>query len=70
MFLRGVAAFLGAFVLVNLIGGWFVTRFDANIWWIRLSPLPGWMGTTVLLSAGVVLVGLPSVPFVALRRGA
>jgi vancomycin permeability regulator SanA len=49
---RGVAAFLGAFILLNLIGGRFAPHFDANIWWIRLPPVPYFLGAGLLLLTG------------------
>ena len=40
MISRGIAAFLGGFTLLNLLGDLFAPGFDANIWWIDFSPLP------------------------------
>src|SRR5690349_16172496 len=40
MFSRGVAAFLGGFTLLNLIGASIVPGFDANDWWIDPRPVP------------------------------
>lgn len=56
MVTRGIAAFLGGFVLINLICGRFIEHFDANLWWIRLSPLPYWIGSWVLLMVGAVML--------------
>jgi vancomycin permeability regulator SanA len=45
---RGVALFLALFTLLNIAGSHFSAGFDANIWWIDLSPLPGWIGGSIL----------------------
>ena len=40
MISRGIAAFLGGFTLLNLVGSLLARGFDANIWWIDFSGLP------------------------------
>ncbi len=54
---RGMALFLGAFALMNVLGELCRSGFDANIWWVDLRPLPGWTSRVVLGVAGAVLVG-------------
>src|SRR5689334_15121596 len=56
MFSRGVAAFLGAFTLLNVAGELIVRGFDANDWWIDLRPLPAPVATILLVAVGVVLL--------------
>ena len=53
---RGLAAFLGAFSLLNLAGDARHPGFDANLWWIDLRPLPDVAARAVLAAAGVLLV--------------
>jgi hypothetical protein len=48
---RGVALFLGAFTLLNLLGEIRGASHDANLWWIDLRPCPteaarGFLGMT------------------------
>ena len=47
---RGIALFLGMFSLLNCIGGLFKSGFDADPWWVRLAPLPGWLEMCSCLS--------------------
>ena len=44
---RGLALFLGLFTLLNLLGD---SRFDVNLWWIDLSPLPHGIAVIVLIA--------------------
>src|ERR1043165_7825543 len=37
---RGVALFLAAFTLLNLLGDMRFARANANVWWIDFWPLP------------------------------
>ena len=53
---RGVALFLGAFSVLNVVGEWFIPGFDANVWWIDLRPLPTWACQIAMLLAGVLAV--------------
>lgn len=51
---RGAAAFLGGFTLLNLIGELASSHFDATIWWIDLRGIPDavrvvWLGAFALL---------------------
>lgn len=52
---RGLAGFLGAFTLLNLLGEIRIRGFDANIWWIDLRALPIWAERTLLGAGGVGL---------------
>ncbi|MEP7218869.1 MAG: YdcF family protein [Bacteroidota bacterium] len=52
---RGLALFLGAFTLLNIIGD-LVTGFDGNTWWIDLHPIPWRIGEMLLgLLSGVLI---------------
>lgn len=53
---RGVALFLGAFTLLNVLGEFRATGFDANLWWIDLRPLPSTAANTMLVIAGLCFV--------------
>jgi uncharacterized SAM-binding protein YcdF (DUF218 family) len=50
---RGLALFLGAFTLLNLLGA---ARFDPNLWWIDLWPLPATVARVVLAVAAVAML--------------
>src|SRR5207237_1333422 len=45
---RGLALFLGAFSILNVLGNLRSTGFDANLWWIDLRALPWWLANAVL----------------------
>jgi len=67
---RALAAWLGAFSLLNILGERFVPGFDATVWWIDFRPLPAAAGTAILLAAAVVLLAYAFRPRMgALRRG-
>src|SRR5260221_419407 len=53
---RGFALFLGAFALLNTVGGFRVAGFDANLWWIDLRWLPSVVGIPFLLVSAVCLI--------------
>jgi vancomycin permeability regulator SanA len=56
---RGLAIFLGAFTLLNVIGDLGFRGSDANIWWIDFAPLPNWLRQVMLvLLAAVLLAGV------------
>src|SRR6266404_9157305 len=46
---RGLALFLGGFALLNVLGEFRFTGFDANLWWIDLRSFPHALATTFLL---------------------
>ncbi len=54
---RGLAMFLGTFALLNIVGGFRVAGFDANLWWIDLRWLPSAVGIPFLLVSAVCLIG-------------
>jgi vancomycin permeability regulator SanA len=53
---RGAVLFLGAFGLLNVLGGMLRQAFDANPWWIDVDPLPAPVAHAVLLAAGALMV--------------
>lgn len=53
---RGLALFLGGFSLLNLLGGFRVAGFDANLWWMDLRLLPPLLTQALLLAAAVCLL--------------
>ena len=53
---RGLALFLGGFGLLNILGNFRVSGFDANVWWIDLRWLPGTAATPLLLVAVLCLI--------------
>jgi len=54
---RGLALFLGAFSLVNLLGDFRSAGFDANLWWIDLRAVPHALANTLLLVSAFSLIG-------------
>ena len=56
MVARALALFFGGFTLLNLAGGAVRRRFDCNLWWIDLRPLPGWLAAAVLFLAALALL--------------
>jgi len=52
---RGLALFLGAFTLLNLAGD---SRFDVNLWWIDLWPLPRVVAIVTLIAFAVAMLAL------------
>lgn len=62
---RALAAFLGGFSLLNLLGALRTPGLDANLWWIDLRPFPQWFTSLALLAAAVLLLlfaARPQVP--------
>jgi vancomycin permeability regulator SanA len=53
---RGLALFLGAFTLVNLLGNFLSPGFDANLWWIDLRFLAPPVATAIFFAAAICLV--------------
>lgn len=53
---RGIAAFLGAFTLVNRVGQYRSANFDANEWWIDLGIVPAPIAGVFLALASVLLL--------------
>ncbi len=72
---RGVAFFIGAFTLFNIVRGLASPGYDSNLWWIDLRPLPRLLSITALAVCGILLVAHGIVPALlgsrpAWRRGA
>ncbi len=65
---RAVALFFGGFCLVNLIGGLRVRNFDANLWWVDLRALPGFIATGLLWVAAPTLLAFGLLPPVSAWR--
>ena len=53
---RGLAFFLGAFTLLNIIGEFIHVGFDANLWWIDLRPMSKPLSITLLTGSSVFLI--------------
>ena len=64
---RGLSLFLGAFTVLNLLGA---SRFDPNLWWIDLWPLPGVVAHVVLAMAAVAMIAYAVKPRAARWRRA
>lgn len=54
--LRGLALFFGTFSVLNVIGDWRTSGFDANLWWIDLRLVPEVLAQPFLLLAGGCLI--------------
>ncbi len=54
--LRGLAVFFGSFSVLNVLGDWRSSGFDANLWWIDLRLVPEVLVQPFLLLAGTCLV--------------
>lgn len=67
-FARGLALFLGAFSLLNVIGQSRYPGFDANYWWIDFTPVHAPVARIVLAAAAVVLLAWAVRPPVSRRR--
>ncbi|HUG91758.1 MAG TPA: YdcF family protein [Planctomycetaceae bacterium] len=68
-FSRGVAAFLGAFTLLNVLGEMRHAGFDANLWWIDLRPLPAAAVRAWLALAGMLFMAYAVRPTMSSWRG-
>lgn len=55
---RALALFFGTFTLLNILGEFSRSGFDANIWWIDLAPLPSPAASAVLFVIGCLLMGI------------
>ncbi len=53
---RGLALFLGAFSLLNLVGEIRWRGFDASLWWIDLRPLPVELARFLLGGGALILL--------------
>ena len=54
-FVRGLAAFIGGFSLLNVLGNLLRPGYDANIWWIDFRFLSEIVGNVCLSAAAVLL---------------
>jgi uncharacterized SAM-binding protein YcdF (DUF218 family) len=54
---RGLAAFLGGFLVLNLFGQVLTGGFDGNVWLVDLRPLPKGVADAFLVASSVLLVG-------------
>src|SRR4051812_22222943 len=54
---RGLALFLGGFSLLNIVGDWLSTGFDANAWWIDLRSIPHPLAKIFILLCAICLIG-------------
>ena len=59
---RALALFFGGFTLVNMVGGWMRSNFDANLWWIDLRVLPQFPAQAILLP-GALIAGVMGMNF-------
>jgi len=64
---RALALAGGAFCLLNLAGNLLTPRFDANVWWMDLRPMPAVPTNLLLLAGGVALLLLGTIPMLAHR---
>ncbi|MBS1911294.1 MAG: YdcF family protein [Bacteroidetes bacterium] len=53
---RGIALFLGAFTMTNILGSLVIPTFDANIWWIDITTLTPYAETPLLAGIGIALI--------------
>lgn len=65
---RGIALFLGAFSLLNLLGELRHPGFDANLWWIDFRPLAEVPSDVFLALASALLLAYGLAPNPAPRR--
>jgi uncharacterized SAM-binding protein YcdF (DUF218 family) len=61
-FVRGSAAFIGGFSLLNLVGDLLRPGYDANIWWIDFRPLPEMFARACLIAAAALLPAYACLP--------
>ena len=61
---RGLALFIGGFLLLNLLGALRSPEFDANLWLLDLRWIPHWLGQAFLLGSALFLLafGLRATP--------
>jgi len=58
VFRRGVAGFLGAFGLLNVLVGLVLLHFNANLWWLDLRPMPAPLGHCLLGTGAAALLAV------------
>ena len=59
---RGIAAFIGIFSLLNLIGSMRSSTFDASHWWISADALPSAMWVSCLFISSILLIAFACKP--------
>lgn len=65
---RGLAFFLGAFSLLNVLGDLLSPGFDANHWWIDLRPIHSPAADIFLAAAAVFLIAYSVRPVLSAER--
>ena len=53
---RGFALFVGLFAALSLLGKLRTPAFDANLWWIDLRALPGWLADGLIALLAILLI--------------
>jgi len=65
---RGLAAFLGGFTLLNLLGETVARHFAGNFWWIDLRPLPAMAAQVLLLVSAIFMLAFAFRPAASFWR--
>jgi hypothetical protein len=65
---RGLAFFLGAFSLLNVLGDLLSPGFDANHWWIDLRPIHSPAADIFLAAAALFLLAYSIRPVLSAER--
>ena len=65
---RGLAFFLGAFSLLNVLGDLLSPGFDANHWWIDLRPIHSPAADIFLAASAVLLIAYSIRPVLSAER--
>ncbi|HEY8665300.1 MAG TPA: YdcF family protein [Tepidisphaeraceae bacterium] len=65
---QGLALSLGAFALVNCIGGFYRPTFDANHWWIQCYPAPAMASRLFLLACAGLFLAYTARPGMGMVR--
>lgn len=66
--IRSLAAALGCFALLNLLGDRLRPGFDANLWWIDLRALPAWLSAGFLFALSIALIAFAVQPTMLAHR--
>jgi len=59
---RGLALFLGAFTLLNVVGTLRTPAFDANVWWVDPPAIPRAASLALFVAVGVALLAYAFAP--------
>ena len=65
---RGLALFLGAFTLLNVVGTLRTSAFDGNVWWVDPPSVPRPLSLALFCAVGAVLVAFALAPRMAAWR--